>query len=232
MAPRATEQLKTYLDRILEQVPADKRDAVRADYSRAQDLATAVDTTATRQAEWWEGNKDAVAERDRLRAAATTPTSTISGLDATEVDNRIAKASQQNIETGLGLITIATTIAAQHLNEFKEPLDMTKLTQEAIAAKMPLDQYYHGFVAPRRVERQNAQIAADKEVARKEGIEAGRKEVMDSLGQTMPYPMPNQGIAAPTTLSGLRKPANGEARPDPVDAAVRTAVEVMNRQNA
>lgn len=230
-------QLNTFLDRILEHVPEDKKAAVRAEYSRAQDHVSQVETeldaarakvtqVATEQTAWWEANKDAVRERDQLRQkVAATPAT--SGVDQTELDKRLAATRDEVLGTGLGLVTAMTNLGLQHMKEFGEVLDTTKLAKDAIAAGKDLASFYTESVAPRRQEI--AAAAREKELADARADERAKttQELLSKAGQAIPYPV---GNSAPTTLAGLRKPAEGQANPFGLEAAVATATQVAARQ--
>lgn len=231
MAP-VVERTSTFLDRLFQHVPADQQAAARPIYSQLADRVNQVDTVAQQQAAWWEKNQHVAADNARLqtelaearRAAVTNP-----GMDQNAIQKAIDEATARTLETGLGLITTVSNLSAQHMVEFHESLDTAKLSREALAAGTTIDGYYAQSVAGRRQERSAVDLAAQIKAAREEGTAAGRKEVMDSMGRQMPFPSPS-GANAPTTLAGLRKPADG-SNPYSVDAAVQTAMDVMTKQN-
>lgn len=232
----AVGKLNTFVDRLLEHVPEDKKAAVRAEYSAAQDEMTTLEQARTRveevagkQREWWEGNKDAVAERDRLRTelAAKGAAPVNGAITKEDLDQRDARVRADTLETGLGLVTAMTNIAMGHLHEFNEVLDTHKLTQEAIKANKALDVYYAETVATRRAERNTAQRATEIAAAREEGKKEGVTETLARGGRDLPFPV---GSTAPTTLSGLRKPADGQASQYGLEAAVATANAVIAQQ--
>ena len=230
----AVGQLNTFLDRLLQYVPEEKKAEARSIYSSAADRASELERSAAvvtetgqKQREWWDRNKDAVADRDRLAAElAAKGTSTV---DQNTIQKAIDEANARTMETGLGLVVAVSDIVAGHIIEFGERIDTTKLAKEAIAAGTPIDQFYNQQMATRRQERADAALNERLANARKEGEESGRKAILDSMGQSLPFPSPS-GQPAITTLSGLRRPAEGAANPFSLDAAVATAMEVASKQ--
>ena len=153
-------------------------------------------------------------------------------MDPNEITAAIQAAQNSTLETGLGLVTVITGIGINHLKEFGEVLDVQKLAEDALAARQPIDQFYNRQVAGRRTERQNAEIEAKIAAARNEGMESGRKEIVDRLGGSLPFPSVSGQVAAPRTLDGLRKPADAAAaNPFSLEAAVATANAVLAGQN-
>lgn len=233
------EKLNTFVDRLLQHVPEAQRAAARSVYSQLQDrvteiqnIETQVREVATRQKAWWEENSSAVEERNRLRQELADKTrQPQSAVDPEDLDRRIKAAQTETLETGLGLITTLADISTAHLHEFGETLNTRELAQKAIQAGLPVTDYYSQTVAQRRQERADKQLNDRIEAARKEGLESGRKEVLDQLpGKGLPFPSPS-GVAPVTTLAGLKKPADGSANPYSLEAAVATAVDVANRHN-
>lgn len=232
MAKTATQE---FLDRVLATVPEDKKADVQSMYSRAQDEQAAqqqtiedataqVRATAAKQTEWWNANKDAVTELAEIKKTGG------GGLTEAAIGTRLDTLRDDVMSNGLALITTATTIAAGHLKEFGEPLDMRVLAQEAIKANKSLDQHYNESVAARRQERSTADLNARLEAAKAEGRKIGEEETRRTLGaQTMPFP--GQATAPATTLSGLKRAPDGAAPPNVLDAAVATANEVIQRQS-
>jgi hypothetical protein len=151
-------------------------------------------------------------------------------MDDNAIQAALDKQKQELLETGLSITTLAATLAVQHLNEFKEPLDMVDLTRKAIAANKPLDTFYTESVAQRRTERNTAEREAENKRIREEGRAEGLAEGLKRIpGGALPYPV---GSSAPTTLAGLKKTEAGAANPDySLDAAVATANAVMAGQN-
>lgn len=235
-------KLNSFIDRVLENVPEEKRAAIRSEYSAAQDEVRSleeanarVQQVATAQTEWWNRNKDTVAERDRLKAeleAARNPNNNNhpAGLSETDVTKRItdavAAAKDEMLQTGLGLTTVIPTLSVRHYQEFGEVLDSAELAKAAIASGRTIQAEYDHSVAERRQTRANEKLAADLAKAREEGKQEGIREQMARAGSNMPYPV---GQTAPTTLSGLKKPAEG-ANPFSLEAAVATANEVAASQ--
>lgn len=191
-----------------------------------------VKKTEADQKSWWDQNKDAVAERDRLKAAGGGGGGGVDHGDVqSKIDTAVAAAVKgmrddmaQLESVGVGLATISSRISVSHLNEFHEVVDVEKVAQDAIKNKRTLVDEYNAQVSERRATRDKA--AREKELA--DATEAGRKAgMMEALNrQGAPYPI-NDG-SGPSTLSGLRKPAEGEKAPDySLEAAVRVAQEVM-----
>ena len=103
-------QLNTFLDAMLANVPEDKKAAVRAEYSKAQDAVKAAETTldettkavqktAKEQSDWWKAHENDVAELERLKAHPATT----GGVDAAEFDKKLGALRAETLETGLGL---------------------------------------------------------------------------------------------------------------------------------
>jgi hypothetical protein len=234
MALSIKEKLNTAADELLKLIPADQQEAARAHYSRLQDATRDVESVSTRQQAWWETNKDAVNERDTLRAQlAARPAAPEDGMNRNQIQAALDQQKQELLETGLSITTLAATLAVNHYNEFKEPLDMTDLTKKAIAANKPLDTFYAESVAQRRAERQTAERAEEIKKAREEGRTEGLTEGLKRVpGGALPYPV---GQNAPTTLAGITKSKPGETpavNPEfTLDAAVATANAVMAGQN-
>jgi len=238
-------KLNTDVDAMLSLIPEEHREKARAQYSRIQDAARElvdkhrqVVTTANEQSVWWRDHQNDVAELAELRRkTGQSGQSNGNGngngdgnaITQAVLDAALAKQRDEILGTGLGLITANGTISAQHLHEFGEVLDLRKLTQDAMAANTPLDQFYAESVAARRKERDDKARAAELAKAREEGKAEGLKEGLARTGQGMPYPV---GVSAPTTLSGLRKPAEGQPNPYGLEAAIATANEVLARSNA
>lgn len=238
-------QLNTFLDDLMQYVPADQRAAAQSIYSKAADRAATLEGTAQQVAEtaqqqhaWWERNKNVVEERDTLaaRLAANNPNPNPnpnpggSPVDMNAITQAIKASEAATLETGLGLVTTITTIAAQHQAEFGEPLNATQLTKDAIAAGVPIEQFYANSVAGRRNEKAQATRAAELAAAKAEGIEAGRQEVLARIPNGQ-LPFPVAGQPAVTTLAGLKKPGQGEPNPFSLDAAVATLnAEMAGRQ--
>lgn len=231
-------QLNSFLDRLMQHVPADKRQEAQSTYSQLSDqLRTleaneaAVRATAQKQNEWWSQHKDTVTENAQLKAELETARKGGGGMDANAIEQAIAASTAQALETGLGIATTLADLATGHLHEFGETLNTRQLAQAAIAAKLPVDQYYQQQVAERRQARQQADLEARLKAARDEGAAAGRQEVLNSLpGKQMPFPGPSQANG-PTTLAGLRKPADGQPNPFSLEAAVATATAVAAAEN-
>lgn len=232
----AQQNTSAFVDRLFAAIPEDKKAEVQSAYSALQDRIRVVDDTHQKQSAWWETNKNAVQERDSLAAkvaelqGAQSKPGEGSGMNQDAITAALRESEARTLETGLGLITAISTISAQHAKEFGEALDARKLAQDAINAGQNIEQYYATLVSPRRTERMNADVQARIDAARLEGQVAGRKEVMDATGRSLPFPSAN-GSPAVTTLSGLKKPADGQAAsPFSLDAAVATAMEVASRQ--
>lgn len=224
-----------FLDRVLATVPEEKKAEVQSLYSRAADEIAASQTTleeqtaqvratAEKQNQWWTTHKDDVAELAELKKRGGGGGS---GLTPEEVTKQLGDLKDDVMSNGLALITAATTISAAHYKEFGEALDMRALAQEAIKANKTLDAYYNEKVAPVRQERAAADLTAKLAEAEARGKKAGIEETTQTLGnRQMPFPGHS---TAPTTLSGLRKPAEGTAPPNVLADAVATANEVAAR---
>lgn len=222
-----------FLDQVLATVPAEKKAEVQALYSRAADEISAsqatleeqtaqVRDTAAKQTQWWNAHKDDVAELNALKKGGGGGGT---GLTQEDIAKQLGDLQDNVMSNGLALITTATTIAASHLKEFGEPLDMRALAQEAIKANQTLDAYYAAKVTPARQERAAADLTARLDAARAEGKKTGIEETTQLLGnRQMPFPGHS---TAPTTLSGLTKRPEGQAPPNVLADAVATANEVM-----
>lgn len=233
---------KSFLDRILEKLPEADREAVRAEYSAAQDEVAgvarelddriqAVNTTHAKQTKWWNDHGIDPAT-GQPRVAATNPDNRITAaVDEAKLRKDFQTELERTADTlaaqGLFLATKIPTIIAQHGVEFGEVLDGEKLTQDAMAAKQDVVTFYNAWVAERR-KTKAAEVRA-KEIADAE--ERGRVAGLKQAGKdAMPYPTTR--AAAPTTLSGLRPLPEGQKNEHTLDAAINTAVDVMNRQAA
>lgn len=235
MAGFNTAEGKAFLDRILAAVPeGPQREAVRADYSRLHDGIGTIESETARLAEvhrqqvaWHGTNHAALEDYNRMKAAG-------GGGGNPPVDQNKIEEAMQGLEdrvmsNGLALVTTASTIAASHLHEFKEPLDVRKLAQDAIKAKMTLDDYYSSTVATRRQERAEADLKARLDAAKLEGEKIGADRVRQEYGAAnMPFPGRAGGPVATTTLSGLKKQ---DGAPSVLDAAVATANAVISAQS-
>lgn len=220
---------------MLEHVPEAQRAQVRSEYSAAQDEAATLESEITRvraigvqQKNWWDTNKDAVAERDQLRTqVAARPTEQATGLSESEIQKRIDAMRDETMGTGLGLMTTGMNIGVGHLKEFGETIDMGKLTRDAINAGKTLEAHYNEQVAPRRAERAtadlNTRLAAERAAGRQEGV----TETLNKVGQGMPFPV---GSTEPTTLSGLRTPTDQGRPGTTLNDAIATANAVMAEQ--
>jgi hypothetical protein len=126
------------------------------------------------------------------------------------------------------MVTELPDIALGHYREFNEQLNTRDLAQNAIAAGKTAKTYYDDLVRERREKKANEDRAAADAKLLEQGRVEGRKEILERAGQGgPPYPV---GSTAPTTLTGLRKPAEGQASPFSLDAAVATANAVAAKQ--
>lgn len=239
MAPLT--KIQSFIDRVLESVPEDKKAEVRAQYSAASDEASALDqerarvaTTAEKQTVWYNANKAAL-EAARDHQANPNPNPSDNPMTAAAMNDQMVKFRDEAIGTALGLATATSTIIASHYKEFGEPLDMNKLAQEALKVGKSLDAYYNESVAPRRAEKQTADIAARVATAREEGKAEGVKETLTKIPGAG-WPVPTSHSNAPTTLAGLRTPTPGAdgqppANPFSLEAAVATANRIAAQQS-
>lgn len=223
---------QTFLDEVLKRVPEDQREEVRSLYSKASDevkgiaaqiteAVGVVNQRAEEQEAWWAKNKKPAATPNPIAAAVDKDTL------MKEVNTSIASTRDQLASDGLFLASVIPTIIAQHGVEFGEVLDGEKLVKDAIAAGTDIKTFYNGSVAEKRKAKADAKYASDIAAATEKGRLDGLKEAGTHAGN--PYPSSRQ---VPTTLAGLRKPAEGTASPFTLDAAVVTAVDVMNKQQA
>jgi hypothetical protein len=256
MAPQLN-KFKSFLDTVLSKVPEADRESVRSLYSQAHDEASAlerelttsiaaVNQRAQEQAAWWERHK-------HLATGQPTPNSNGGGQPnpngggqpnpapqpnpqpafdpnalLTEVDRRIGQSADLLAGQGLALSTILPTLVAQHGVEFGEVLDAEKLAKDAIAANTDIRSFYNQSVAERRATKAKEKYEADIRAAEERGRVAGLTEATRSH---LPYPTTRQEA---TTLSGLRVPEADKqkaAQQFSLDAAVATAMEVMNKQS-
>jgi hypothetical protein len=241
---------KTFLDTVLQKLPEAEREQYRSLYSQAQDEATAleqnlvqsiarVNAKAKEQADWWEEHKHLARPADPNQPNPNQPGNGNGNpqpqpvFDSralmTEIDKRIGNVADTLAGQGLALSTILPTLVAQHGVEFGEVLDAEKLAKDALAANMDIKQFYGQSVAERRAAKAKEKYDADMKAAEERGRIAGLTEAGHTM---MPYPSARQSA---TTLSGLRLPAaeaeKAAARQQySLDAAVATAVEVMNKQ--
>lgn len=188
-----------------------------------------VKKTETEQLDWWGKKKADLADYERIKGGGGG-----GGVDHGDVQSKIdtavataVKAMRDDMaqleSVGIGLATIASRISTSHLNEFHEVVDTEKLAQDAVKSKRTLVDEYNAQVSDRRATRDKA--AREKELA--DATEAGRKAgLMEAMNRQGPYPI-NDG-SGPSTLSGLRVPKDGEAKPDySLERAVQVAQEVM-----
>lgn len=227
-------KMKSFIDRVLEHVPEEKKTEVRAAYSSAQDeidgAVTRVNTTASQQQDFWEKQgrnadgtpKQAVVENPVVAAVDTVALSR-------GFDEKLSSTRDQLAAQGMYLATVIPTIIGQHNAEFGELIDGEKLVADAIAAGKDLKSYYAELVAPKRAEKASATTAALIAKAREEGRSQGFREA----GGSNPMPYPTGHSPAPMTLSGLQPRKEGDGRPDTtLDAAVETAMGVIRQQHA
>lgn len=228
-------KIQAFVDDLLKRVPEDQREAVRSMYSQASDEATSLDQEIARvravgkeQKEWYDANKTALEKAKEVLAGGGGGSHTI---DPDAITKQIGAVKDEVLTVGLALMNIQNNIVASHITEFPgERLDMNALTKGAQAAGMSLQDFYDREMAPKRKERADAALKKTIEEAEARGEAKGKADVLAKLPQTaMPYPVVS---SAPTTLTGLRKPADGQAGPDYLKDAVATANEVMSRQTA
>lgn len=236
---------KKFLDLVLQKLPENEREAARSLYSQAQDEVAAVgkqlgdsiaavNARAQEQADWWEKNKHLTGQPrtdnngggsgngDGHQQPPFDPRALL-----TEIDKRIGTVADTLAGQGLALSTILPTLVAQHGVEFGEVLDAEKLAKDAIAANTDIKQFYNTSMAERRETKRKEKYDADMKAAEERGRLAGLTEAGKSM---MPYPSARQSA---TTLSGLRVPDADKAAAKQqysLDAAVATAVEVMQKQ--
>lgn len=238
VVPKQLNTAKKFLDTILEKLPEGEREAARSLYSQAQDelsgisrelesgIAT-VNETAAKQDAWYNKHKDVIeGRRTDPNPDRPNPITEAAARDALmkDVDTRIGDTREALASQGLFLSTVIPTIIAQHGVEFGEVLDGEKLVQDAIAAKQDIKTYYSQSVAERRKLKAETKYKEEIAAAETRGREAGLKEAGRG---NIPYPTSRQTT---TTLSGLRKPAEGQPDTTSLDAAVATAMEVYNKQ--
>jgi ribosome modulation factor len=235
---------KKFLDLVLQKLPEAEREAARSLYSQAQDEASAisqqlaskiaeVNERAQQQNDWWErhkhlgggngdGNNRPDPNQPNTQPQPFNPTQLL-----TEIDKRIGTVADTLAGQGLALSTMLPTLVAQHGVEFGEVLDAEKLAKDAIAANTDIKAFYAQSVAERRATKAKEKYDADMKAAEARGHQAGLMEAGKSMS---PYPSTRQSA---TTLSGLRIPeAEKVARADQysLDAAVATAMDVMQKQ--
>lgn len=228
---------KSFLDTVLEKLPEAERAGVRTLYSQAQDEVdqhtTALNAKAKELDDWWTKNKDRLGEPNPNQPAGgnpnpNNPINMAVERDAIfkEVDLRLGKVADNLAGQGLALSTMIPTIVAQHGVEFGgEVLDAEKLVNDAIKANMDVKSFYSHSVADRRATASKVKYDAEMKAAEARGHAAG---IAEASRGNIPYPSARM---SPTTLSGLRTPDAGQPNPHSLDAAVATAVEVMNQQN-
>lgn len=231
--PTQLNKAKVFLDSILEKLPEAEREAVRSQYSQAQDelsgisrtidaAVATVNSTAAAQAEWWKTHP-------KPTEANPNPNPIAAAVDRdammSDVRKELGQTADQLASQGLYLATVIPTIIAQHNAEFGEVLDGEKLIADATAAKMELKQYYSGSVAERR--RTVAETKRTAEIAA--ATETGRLAGLREATSGGPYPVGGHGRPA-TTLDGLRKPAEGVASQHGLEAAVATVTSEMQKQ--
>ncbi len=235
---------KKFLDLVLGKLPEAEREAARSLYSQAQDEATAlgkqltdgiavVNDRARQQAEWWEkhGNPDPNQPPTPNQPNSSQPQPQAFDPRAllTEIDKRIGTVADTLAGQGLALSTMLPTLVAQHGVEFGEVLDAEKLAKDAIAANMDIKQFYSQSMSERRATKSKEKYDTDMKAAEERGRLAGLTEAGRSM---MPYPSARQSA---TTLSGLRVPEADKAAAKQqysLDAAVATAMDVMQKQQA
>lgn len=231
-------KVQSFIDSVLEKVPEGEREALRAQYSQAQDEVATVDrtlaesitqvnATATKQRGWYEQHKDVI----EGRAAGGDGNVITKAVDAAAITKDLTGRLEQTADAlasqGLYLSKAIPTLIAQHQAEFGgEILDVDALIEGATKAGMELKTYYGQSVAERRRTALATKTAAEITAAEERGRLAGLKEAGNGH---VPYPVNGHG-RPPTTLDGLRKPAEGVASTVGLDAAVATATELMNKQ--
>ena len=201
---------------------------MRAEASRLADELNKekarVADVARRQSEWHNSNDKGVLERTIEELRAKGGTNNPGGIDEKALDTRLTDLGNSMEALGVGLTSLMTTVGLSHMKEFGEVLDMTEVAQKAIAAKKPLKQYYDELVAPARKTRDDAARTKALDDAKAAGILEGR---MQALNQKGPYPV---GPGGPSTLDGLRKTPDPNAKPDySLEAAVETATAELQK---
>lgn len=224
-----------FLNAILEKLPEHERAAARTMYSQAQDelstVARGLDTsiqqvneTAGKQAAWYTQHKDVIEGR---RTDNVITTAVDGEALKKEFGSALNRAREEAATQILYLGGIMPTLIAQHQAEFGgEVLDGAKLLKDAGESGLDLPTYYSQSVAERRRAALATKSAADITAAEERGRLVGLKEAGNGH---VPYPVNGHG-RAPTTLDGLRKPAEGQASTGGLDAAIATATEMMQRQ--
>jgi ribosome modulation factor len=247
MAPQLN-KVKSFLDTVLNRLPEADRESVRSLYSQAQDEATGlerqltegitrVNQRATEQATWWEQHKHLATgpqpqpQPQPQPIAAGQPVPFDPAPLMVEIDKRIGQTADLLAGQGLTLASLLPTLVAQHSVEFGEVLDAEKLVKDALAANTDVRSFYSQSVAGRRETKAKEKYDADMKAAEERGRRAGLTEAGKSMS---PYPSSQQSA---NTLSGLRVPADdaGKAAQKTqysLDAAVATAMDVMQRQQA
>lgn len=105
----------------------------------------------------------------------------------------LTKALQEQAASFVALTKQATRISAQHLSEWKEPLDFDQLEKFAVEGRYAdLNQAYKDFIEPRRTERQQKEFDDKLKQRYEEGLREGRSraEVPGSGGGEPSEPHP------------------------------------------
>lgn len=197
-----------------------------------------VNEVAETQRSWWERNRDAVAERDALKAGRqpdpqggqpNVPAGT--KLLTPEEAKRIADEAVASAIKGFSgdVVTFGaqlTTLSGKHYKEFGDVLDTGQLLALAEEKKIPLPVAYDVLVADARKTRQDAAVEERITKARQEGEQAGRDAAMASVGN--PYPVGEGRAVSPVmatlaTRAGQTPEQRSAANPEhSLSAALKT----------
>ena len=100
---------------------------------------------------------------DVRQAAAAT------GLSKEDVQAMLNETVQRQNTAYVGLLKDMTRISGEHVQRFKEPLDVDAFEEFANKSGLPPRAAYEKFVAPRVQEQQNTEFEAKIKAAREEG---------------------------------------------------------------
>lgn len=205
-------------------------DDLRNKTTALADREAEVNDIAEQQRTWWETHKDDATLAEQVRTGQVTPPTgrtpvvppnMVTREEAAEVaKTAVAEALKGFGNDVIGFGTQLTTISHKHFQEFGNVLDTAALVKFADERKIPLPLAHDAMVAEARKTKQDADVAARIEAARKEGEQSGRDAVMSTLGQQTPYPV---GPVTPgAVLTGLEATRTANAG-KPADQRVHSS---------
>ncbi len=206
---------KTFLEGILEKIPADKREGVKA-LLEVEDVLEAAGGGALMQDEF---SRAMAALQDKENGVKVwrenlTDWHQEKLKSLTDGEARINAAAAQMVP----FVSVMSNLSVKHYKEYGELLDTNALLAHSQKIGLALDRgAYEDFVKDKEAEKSKKKYEEDIAAAERRGAE----RALQQAGSPTPYPI---GNSEPTTLSGLNLSAEKKA-----DFGVGAALTEFNK---